>query len=92
MAVEEDSKKGLGCEKKTLYVLQLQWDSYKSIARIRLLRTENPSTCVTVNNKVCNPAWRRVRIPPHGPASHRRRRNGKTAPGVITVPPCSWRI
>jgi hypothetical protein len=30
-----------------------QWDSYNSVARIRLLKTDNPSECVTVNCKVC---------------------------------------
>jgi hypothetical protein len=35
-------------------------------------------------------AWRRVRIPPRSPASHRRRRKGNPVPGGITGSPCSW--
>jgi hypothetical protein len=27
-------------------------DCYKTVARIRIVKTENPSTCVTVNCKV----------------------------------------
>jgi hypothetical protein len=33
--------------------LKLQWDGYKSVARIRLVKTKNPSVCATVN-------WKRV--------------------------------
>jgi hypothetical protein len=33
MALEDDGK-------KTLCVLQLQWDNYKSVARIRLVKTK----------------------------------------------------
>jgi hypothetical protein len=36
--------------------LKLQWDGYKSVARIRLVKTENRSACVTVNRKVCRSA------------------------------------
>jgi hypothetical protein len=36
--------------------LKLQWDCYESVARIRLVKTEDPSACVTVNCKVCRPA------------------------------------
>jgi hypothetical protein len=33
--------------------LKQQWDYYKSVARIRLVKTEKPNACVTVNCKVC---------------------------------------
>jgi hypothetical protein len=36
--------------------LKLQWDCYKSVARKRLMKTENPSACGTVNCKVCKSA------------------------------------
>jgi hypothetical protein len=36
--------------------LKWQWDCYKSVARIRLLKTENPSEYLTVNCKVCRSA------------------------------------
>jgi hypothetical protein len=36
--------------------LKWQWDWYNSVARIQLLKTENPSACVTVNCKVCRSA------------------------------------
>jgi hypothetical protein len=32
---------------------QWQWDCYKSVARIRLVKTENHSVCATLNCKVC---------------------------------------
>jgi hypothetical protein len=46
--------------------LKLQWDGYISVARLRLLKIENPSAFVTVNCKVCKSAialyclWSRV--------------------------------
>jgi hypothetical protein len=33
-----------------------QWYYYKSVARIWLVKAENPSACVTVNCKVCRSA------------------------------------
>jgi hypothetical protein len=36
-----------------MYDLKLQWDGYKSVAGIRLVKTENRSACVTVNCIKC---------------------------------------
>jgi hypothetical protein len=47
------ARKELGGDKKTSCV-ELQWDCYKSVARIRLVKTENPTACVTLNCKM----WR----------------------------------
>jgi hypothetical protein len=33
--------------------LKLQWNYYKSVARIRLVKAEKPSACATVNWEVC---------------------------------------
>jgi hypothetical protein len=46
----------LDSAKKTSRVLQWPWDFYKSVARKRLVKTENPSACATVNCKVCKSA------------------------------------
>jgi hypothetical protein len=40
--------------------IKLQVDCDKSVARIRLVKTENSSACITVNCKVC-----RISIAPY---------------------------
>jgi hypothetical protein len=53
---EEMARKELVCEKKFSCVLQWQWDSYKCLPRIRRVKTENISACVTVSCKECRSA------------------------------------
>jgi hypothetical protein len=42
------ARKEVECAKKTSCVLKLQWNDCKSVVRIRLVKTENPSACVTM--------------------------------------------
>jgi hypothetical protein len=57
MAVQGDRRNGKEgirlCRKDFMCDLKWQWDCYISVAGIRLVKTENPSACVTVNCKVC---------------------------------------
>jgi hypothetical protein len=52
----EMARNKLSCEKKTLCVLLWQWDCYKSVARIRLVKTKNTNVRVNVNCKLCTSA------------------------------------
>jgi hypothetical protein len=54
--LEGDSKKGIRlCQEDFVCELKLG-ETDKSVARIRLVKTENPSVCATVNCKVCRTA------------------------------------
>jgi hypothetical protein len=48
-------KKGIVLCQESTCDLKLQWDSVKPVARIRLVKTENPGACATAN-------WRVYRI------------------------------
>jgi hypothetical protein len=47
------ARKEFGCEKKTSCVISIYSETYKSVARIRLVKTEKPNVCATMNCKVC---------------------------------------
>jgi hypothetical protein len=55
--LHNNGKKGIRLWKENFMCdLMWQWDSYISVARIRLVKTEDPSACVTVNCKVSRSA------------------------------------
>jgi hypothetical protein len=55
LTVDSNGNKGIRlCKERFICDLKLQWGYYESVARIRLVKTENPSVCVTVNCKL----WR----------------------------------
>jgi hypothetical protein len=44
------------CEEDFMCDLKRPWDCYKSVATIRLMKTEKPNACVAVNCNVCRSA------------------------------------
>jgi hypothetical protein len=55
--LQNNGKKGIRLWQEDLACgFELQWDCYKSVARIRLVKTENYSACITVDCKVCRSA------------------------------------
>jgi hypothetical protein len=54
---QNNGRKGIRLRKEDFLVwFEWSWDCYNSVARIRLVKTENPNACVTVNCKVCRSA------------------------------------
>jgi hypothetical protein len=52
--LQNNGKQGMRlCKENFMRDLKWEWDWYKSVARIRLVKTENSSVCVMVNCKVC---------------------------------------
>jgi hypothetical protein len=52
--VDNNGKKWIRLWKEdSMCDLKIQWDCDKTVARIRLVKTENRSACLTVNWKVC---------------------------------------
>jgi hypothetical protein len=55
--LQNNGKKGISLWKEdSIYDLKRQWYCYKSVARIRLVKTEKPIACVTVNREMCKSA------------------------------------
>jgi hypothetical protein len=51
--LKNNGKKGIRLRKEdSMWDLKWQWNCDKSVARIRLVKTEDPSACVTLNCKV----------------------------------------
>jgi hypothetical protein len=57
MAVEDDweenTRNELDYKEDFMCDLKLQWDGYKPVARIQLVKNDSPSAWVMVNCKVC---------------------------------------
>jgi hypothetical protein len=52
--LQNNGKKGIGLWKEDFICdLKLRWGCNKSVVRIRLVTTQNPSACGTLNCKVC---------------------------------------
>jgi hypothetical protein len=55
--LQNNGMKGISLWKEDFMCdLKWQWDCYKSVAWMRLVKTENTSACVTVNCKLCRSA------------------------------------